>query len=516
MKRIVTQTLGVGLAVAVLGIVPARGEGPRTSATEKTGPDLSIPNPASLQRWRDMRFGMFIHWGPVSIKGTEIGWSRGAQVPIEVYDNLYKQFNPLKFNADQWVATARAAGMKYIIFTTKHHDGFCMFDTKQTDYNVMNSAFGRDVVKELAKACKQQGIAFGTYHSVCDWHHPDFPLGSPGGSTKKPNPNLDRYNDYLKKQVAELIHNYGPLITLWFDVPQMFDQKRGKDLLTYTRSLPPDILINDRTGAGGDFSTPEQTVGAFRMNRPWETCMTIANQWAWKPADPIKSLQQCLHTLITCAGGDGNLLFNVGPMPTGEIEPQQVQRLKEMGAWLSKYGESIYATRGGPYRPTKALASTRKGNIVYVHVFDWQSDAITLPNLPVKIVSSCLLTGGDCTVQQSAAGITLNVPKSAQQKIDTIIKLELDGPAIDIEPLRAQPQEDIKATASNVFQHKERRNPPGITLGGNGKPFFEYAGSRQLDLPWEAIPYLTPGLEGYGDVSIRHQPRKDWRQTWTP
>ncbi len=223
MKRIVTQTLGVGLAVAVLGIVPARGEGPRTSATEKTGPDLSIPNPASLQRWRDMRFGMFIHWGPVSIKGTEIGWSRGAQVPIEVYDNLYKQFNPLKFNADQWVATARAAGMKYIIFTTKHHDGFCMFDTKQTDYNVMNSAFGRDVVKELAGACKKQGIAFGAYHSVCDWHHPDFPVGSPGGTTKKPHPNLDRYNDYLKKQVAELIHNYGPLITLWFDVPQMFD-----------------------------------------------------------------------------------------------------------------------------------------------------------------------------------------------------------------------------------------------------------------------------------------------------
>ncbi len=489
MKRIVTQVLGVGLAAVVLGLVPARGDRPQAATTEKTGPDLSIPNPASLQRWRDMRFGMFIHWGPVSIKGTEIGWSRGAQVPIEVYDNLYKQFNPLKFNADQWVATARAAGMKYIIFTTKHHDGFCMFDTKQTDYNVMNSAFGRDVVKELAGACKKQGIAFGAYHSVCDWHHPDFPVGSPGGTTKKPHPNLDRYNDYLKKQVAELIHNYGPLITLWFDVPQMFDEKRGKDLLTYTRSLQPDILINDRTGAGGDFSTPEQTVGAFRMNRPWETCMTIANQWAWKPDDPMKSLQQCLRTLITCAGGDGNLLFNVGPMPTGEIEPSQVQRLKEMGEWLSRYGESIYATRGGPYRPTKTLASTRKGNNVYLHIFNWQGEAITLPGLPKQIVSSCVLTGGDCTVKQSAEGITLNVPKSAQQEIDTIIKLELDGPAIDIEPLKVHLQDEIKGTASNVFQHVEEYSPEMAFDGDRGTRWATDGGKKSA---WVAADLGKP------------------------
>jgi alpha-L-fucosidase len=195
------------------------------------------------------------------------------------------------------------------------------------------------------------------------------------------------------------------------------------------------------------------------MNRPWETCMTSANQWAWKPGDPMKSLPQCLRTLISCAGGDGNLLFNVGPMPTGEIGPQQVQRLKEMGDWLSRYGESIYATRGGPYRPTKSLACTRKGNVIYIHVFNWPGDVITLPNLPKQIVSSCLLTGGDCTVKQSAEGITLNVPRSAQQEIDTIIKLELDGPAIDIEPLRAQLSDEIKATASNVFQHDEEYSP---------------------------------------------------------
>ena len=174
-----------------------------------------------------MKFGMFIHWGPVSLKGTEIGWSRGAPIPIEEYDNLYKRFNPVKFDADQWVEIAKDAGMKYMVLTTKHHDGFCLFDTKQTDYNIMHSPFGRDVVKELAAACRKQGMAFGTYYSVADWHHPDFPHGSPGGKSLKPNPNLDRYEQYLRKQVEELIRNYGPLLTMWFDVPQDFDAVRG-------------------------------------------------------------------------------------------------------------------------------------------------------------------------------------------------------------------------------------------------------------------------------------------------
>ena len=152
--------------------------------------------PAALQQkiewWRQARFGMFVHWGPVSLKGTEIGWSRGSEIPIEEYDSLYKKFNPVKFDADEWAKTAKDAGMKYLIFTTKHHDGFCMWDTKKTDFNIMRSPFGRDVLKELSAACKRQGIALGTYHSVCDWHHPDFPLGSPGGSTRKPSPDLER------------------------------------------------------------------------------------------------------------------------------------------------------------------------------------------------------------------------------------------------------------------------------------------------------------------------------------
>lgn len=386
-------------------------------------------SPETIAKWRQMRFGMFIHWGPVSLKGTEIGWSRGAEVPVEEYDNLYKQFSAPKFDADEWVKVAKEAGVKYIVLTTKHHDGFCLWNTKQTDHNVMNSPLKRDVVKELAAACKKQGIAFGTYYSTCDWHHPDFPLGSPGGQTKKPNPNLDRYEQYLTKQVGELLHNYGPLCTLWFDVPQEFSVERGQRVVKAVRAIQPDIMINNRTGYEGDYDTPEQTVGNMQTGRPWETCMTICQQWAWKPNDEMKSLKECLHVLVNTVGGDGNLLFNVGPMPDGRIEPRQVARLKEMGQWLEKYGESIYGTRGGPFPRAAWGAATHKDDTIYLHILDPKLDTLKLPALKQKIVSSSVMTGGTATVKQSDDGIEVSVPKSDRQDIDTIVVLKLDAPA---------------------------------------------------------------------------------------
>ena len=286
--------------------------------------------------------------------------------------------------------------MKYIVLTTKHHDGFCLWDTQFTDYNIMNSPFKRDVVKELSDACKKQGIAFGTYYSVCDWHHPDFPLTSPGGRTKREKSDLDAYNRYLLGQIKELITKYGPLLTIWNDVPQMF-KGRGVETIKLVRTLQPSILINNRTGDGGDYDTPEQKIGAFRMDRPWESCMTISasNQWAWGgPNDGVKPLAACLLMLIRCAGGDGNMLLNIGPEPTGAIQDCQVERLKEIGAWLAKYGQSIYATRGGPYKPAKHVVSTRKGRTVYLHVLAWPEEVLKLPALPAKIVKSSLLTGG--------------------------------------------------------------------------------------------------------------------------
>jgi alpha-L-fucosidase len=340
--------------------------------------------------------------------------------------------------------------MKYIVLTTKHHDGFCLWDTKQTDFNIMHSPFGRDVVKELSAACKRAGIRFCTYYSTCDWHHPDFPRTSPGGRVKRPSSNLDRYEQYLRAQVKELITHYGPLGLIWFDVPQEFDRVRGQGVIDFVRSLQPDVIVNNRSGAPGDYDTPEQRVGKYQDDRPWETCMTICHQWAWKPNDDMKSLQQCLQTLVTCAAGDGNLLFNVGPTPDGIIETRQVQRLKEMGAWLAKNGESIYGTRGGPWKPTKTVASTRKGNVIYLHLLRPTGGELVLPDIARKVKSASLLSGGRVSCEQADGRLRLLPSKTAVDPIDTVIRLELDGPATSLPAITLAPE--IKASASNVYR----------------------------------------------------------------
>jgi alpha-L-fucosidase len=475
----------------------------------------STEGPASagrLEWWRAARFGMFVHWGPVSLKGTEIGWSRGSEVPVAEYDSLYRQFNPTNFDAAAWAKLAREAGMKYVVFTTKHHDGFCMWDTKQTDYNIMQSPFGRDVVKELAAACRREGLAFGTYHSVTDWHHPDFPLTSPGGSVRRPVSDLDRYEHYLRAQVTELIVNYGPLLVMWFDVPQEFSVARGQGLIDFTRGLQPDILINNRSGAAGDFDTPEQRVGAFQNQRPWETCMTLCQQWAWKPNDTMKSLRECIAALVLCAGGDGNLLLNVGPMPDGRIEPRQAERLREIGAWLDRYGESVYATRGGPWKPTRTLASTRRGKTVFVHVLRREGDTVLLPKLPAKVVDNRLLTsgpaqsvanvtqrevklvgnrvltGGTAQVRPTETGIGITLPPApagaVESDLDTIVALEFDDSVMDLAPVSVPRPGAVKATASNVYQQMEEYAPD---MAFDGDPSTRWATDAGTHQAWIAV-----------------------------
>jgi alpha-L-fucosidase len=385
----------------------------------------------NLEWWREARFGLFVHWGPVSLKGTEIGWSRGGErrgtggkgsIPVEVYDNLYKEFNPVKFDAREWIAIAKAAGMKYLVFTSKHHDGFSMFDSALTEYKITNSPFKRDVVAELAEACHESGIRLGFYYSPPDWYHPDYRTE-----------NHARYIEFLHGQIRELCTNYGRLDIMWFDglggKPEDWD---SENLIKMVRTLQPHIIINNRAGPPADFDTPEQKVGAFQIDRPWESCITICRQWAWKPKDKMKSLEECVRLLVNCVGGDGNLLLNVGPMPSGEIEPRQVARLKEVGAWLGRYGESVYGTRGGPFKPGSWGASTHKDNTIYVHVFEWNGSSLTLPSIDKKIVSSRLLTGGTAEVNQTDEGITIAVPSTQQLRIDTIIELQLDGPAGEI------------------------------------------------------------------------------------
>ena len=444
MSKTATLTLLAGLLATTLSCPCCAGE---PALSRQLPPDHEL-----IRRWQEMRFGLFVHWGPVSLKGTEIGWSRGREVPTGEYDKLYQQFNPTEFNANQWAQLAKDAGMKYLVITSKHHDGFCLWDSKLTDYDIMSTPFKRDVLKELADACRQQDIQFCTYHSICDWRHPDYPTGSPGGSVAKENANMDRYVGYLHGQLRELIENYGPLGILWFDGEweAPWTHQLGLELYAYVRSLQPEILINNRVDKGrrgmqgtttsgefaGDYDTPEQEIGNFNRQRPWETCMTICTQWAWKPDDKLKSLEECIRTLVYTAGGDGNLLLNVGPMPDGRIEPRQADRLREMGGWLQKYGEGIYGSRGGPLQPGPWGASTCKEDHIYLFVTGWpDAGPLTLPALGATIVDSANLCGGEVTVRQSEQGITVEVPRADRDPIATVIALTVNRRAVEIPPV---------------------------------------------------------------------------------
>jgi alpha-L-fucosidase len=399
--------------------------------------DMLKAKPEVVEAWQDMRFGMFNCWGPVSLTGLEIGWSRGAPrggefrvregqgpTPVEDYDNLYKKWKPDKFDAKAWVQIAQEAGQKYMIFLVKHHDGFCLYDTNLTDYRITGpeSAWKVDVMKEVADACHEAGLKLIIYYSQPDWHHPEYR-----------SKNHHRYIEYLHGQVRELLTNYGRIDGFWFDLggkPEDWDTVK---LFKMMRTLQPWLIINNRCGLPGDFDTPEQRLGKFQLERPWETCMTLGTQWAWKPDDDIKSLKECIDVLVTCAGRNGNLALNTGPMPDGRIEPRQVERFREIGQWMKQYGQSIYGTRGGPFWGIGCV-STRKDKTVYVHVLKWYGDKVLLPPIPRKVVSHEVITGGTATVTQSGDGLEIAVPPEHRQELDTIIALTLDGPAAELRP----------------------------------------------------------------------------------
>jgi len=449
-----------GLLVIVVALqFPIRAE----EAVQSSIPGETTEQYAARMKWfREARFGVFICWGPCSIAEGEIGWSRNGPrpgqkpdhatsgIPQEVYDNLYKQFNPTSYNPKEWAQIIKDSGAKYMIFLTKHHDGFCLFDTKLTDYKVTNTPYGRDVTAELAKACQEAGIRIFWYYSPPDWHHPDYRTA-----------NHARYIEYLHGEIRELCTNYGRIDGIWFDglggKAEDWDSPR---LFKMIHELQPGVIINNRAGVRGDFDTPEQVVGSFQIERPWESCITMSVGWSWRGADkPVKSLKDCLHLLIRCAGGGGNLALDTGPMPDGQIDPRQAERYREMGAWLKKYGESIYATNGGPYRPGPWGVSTRKGNRIYLHVLETvaadNGTLLRLPPLPKKIVACSALTGGNPTFTQTAEALEVQLPAKDRDEIDTIIALDLDGPAADIKPistmLRGSLTTGRKASASSIW-----------------------------------------------------------------
>ncbi len=424
--------------------------------------------PGSIKQWQDARYGMFIHWGPVSITEKEISWSRAntnpkcpnnGPTPANVYDNLYKEFNPTEFNAKEWVAIAKAAGMKYIVLTAKHCDGFLLWDSKVDDYNIKNTPFGRDVCAELADAAHKAGMMLGWYFSPMDWRDPDCR-----------NEKNAEFVQRMQAELTELLSNYGKIDILWFDCDGRSAPWDQDVTYSLVRKLQPDIVINNRLDIGAhedwvnqiigpwaDFHTPEQYVGGFDNQRPWESCMTVSarSQWAWGgKADGVKSLEACMNMVIGCVGGDGNILMNVGPTSLGEIALEQANVLKEVGAWLKKYGKSIYGTRGGPFKPGYYGVSTHKGKSIYLHLRDIGSLTVTLPAIDAKIKSAKLLTGGRVSYTQSAEDVTITIPMKYYQPIDTIVKLKLDRDASEIAPVSIAAASlcyEKKTTASNTY-----------------------------------------------------------------
>lgn len=401
---------------------------------------------AIMDEFMDQRFGMFIHWGPVALRGTEIGWSRGKEVSFAEYDNLYQEFNPVLFDADKWAKTAKDAGMKYLTITAKHHDGFCLWPTEFSDFNIMNSLYKRDIVGELAEACKKYDIKFCVYFTVLDWHDPHYPLAITNAKEMKATGDMDKFVGTMKNQLTEIVTRYKPYM-IWFDGnwESPWKDEYGIDIYGHLKKLDPNVIINNRLGANnshpildpeiiGDFATPEQRIGAMNMKDPWETCMTIAKQWAWKPNDQMKSKKECIQTLLRTAGGDGNLLFNVGPMPDGRIEQRQIDRLKEMGDWLKIHGAAVYGTRGGPYLPTDYMVSTRKDNKIYLHLFKKPDTSLTLPFPKAMKVEKAyfLKNGSPLDIAREQSSITINLPEILPDEEASVIVLELNRPTHDI------------------------------------------------------------------------------------
>lgn len=396
--------------------------------------------------YRAAKFGMFIHWGPYSLASVEASWpimvpKQGGITEAE-YRALPERFNPANFDPDAWIDLARTAGQQYMVFTTKHHDGFCMFDSSYTDYKITRTPYGKDIVKQLAAACDARSMHLGFYYSPPDMHHPDFRDTSKPASAnwhgEPDRPEWPEYLQYMQLQLTELLTRYGPAVLIWFDGLNNQEKYDGRRFLQLIHSLQPATLVNDRIGVPGDYVTPEQFIPSaiptreVRFNavdqsvnkelKPgvpapedfqlWETCMTINNTWAYNANDhDYKSAQFLIQSLVEVASRGGNFLLNVGPRPDGTIQPEFQERLRAIGDWLTFNGESIYGTTYGPIQGEKGIRTTAKRDTVFVHLFDWPAGALELPDFKKKVLSAHLLaTSEPLKFAQTESGTRIDLP----------------------------------------------------------------------------------------------------------
>lgn len=404
--------------------------------------------------WTDARFGMFIHWGLYAVPAGQ--WKdrtdhnewilHTGEIPLKEYVKFAPQFNPTKFDAEKWVAMAKNAGMKYIVLTSKHHEGFCLWDSEYTDYDIIDATpFNRDILKELADQCRKQGIVFCLYHSIMDWHHPDYTPRRPWETGFETEPNFNRYKKYLKAQLAELINNYGPFGVLWFDGEweDTWTHADAVDLYKYLRTLQPDIIINNRIDKGrdgmvgftkdpkfvGDFGTPEQQIPTTGLpGILWETCMTMNGCWGYNKNDNnFKSSEDLIRKLIDTASKGGNFLLNVGPKVDGTFPQQSIDRLEDIGKWMSVNSQSIYGTSASTIPNLSWGRCTVKANKIYLHVFDWPTDSkLIIPQKISGVDSAYLLADPDkkLSVEYANDSTVISVPDKQLDPVATVIVLE--------------------------------------------------------------------------------------------
>jgi len=425
-------------------------------------PETPAQRDARMAWWRDAQFGMFIHWGAYAVpagthKGERVAgigeWIMSrAHIPIPEYEEYVHRFNPTRFDADEWVRIAKDAGMKYIIITSKHHDGFALFDSKVSSYDIMDATpYKRDAIKALSEAAHRAGLKFGVYYSIMDWHHPDAqgPNYPDYNSRTWSNPNFGRYVEtYMKPQLKELLTQYPYIDVLWFDGEWIADwsDERGRDLYSYVRTIRPSLIVNNRVGhtrqglSGlnseghvglGDFGTPEQRVPPEGLpGVDWETCMTMNDTWGFKSYDDDwKDSRTLVRTLIDVASKGGNFLLNVGPTADGLIPAPIVSRLSEMGDWMKLNGEAIYGTTVSPSGMPAWGRYTAKPGKVYALVFDWPKDGkLTLAGMKEKPLRARLLADGrPLTVEQSDSGFVVQLPAVPPSTIASVLELQVGG-----------------------------------------------------------------------------------------
>ncbi|UXP32642.1 alpha-L-fucosidase [Reichenbachiella agarivorans] len=420
-----------------------------------------ISDDERMQWWRDAGFGMFIHWGAYAVPGGERNGEickGGAEwimdkldYTIEDYEKeVVAQFNPTKFDADAWVAMAKDAGMKYIVLTSKHHDGFCLWDSEVTDYDIMEaSPFKRDIVKELAEACKKGGIKFCFYHSIVDWHHPEaqaplYPNYNVGQKDSTAfNPEFPKYyENYLKPQVRELLTKYGDIGVVWFDgdwIPD-YTTEMGKEMYNMILEMQPRTIVNNRVDKGrngmegmdmegnyaGDFGTPEQEIPATGIDADWESCMTMNGSWGYKPSDTNwKSSEVLIQNLVDIVSKGGNFLLNIGPDPQGLFPQESVERLADMGKWTKVNGESIYGAKASPYDRPEWGRYTAKDGVIYAHIFEWPANGRLAINTDIKPSKMSLLADPGVELEWDVEQSQVVLPTSALDSSATVIKIEL-------------------------------------------------------------------------------------------